>query len=79
MNFNFTQPIRLILLILVLGFSTAYADNGTSKLQLIKIKNTMAGGEYLSAWREIRKLEKTDTITSELYFLGGECNFHLKN
>ena len=79
MNFNLMQTIRLTLLMLALGFSTVYADNGTSKLQLIKIKNTMAGGDYVSAWRELRKLEKTDTITSELYFLSGECNFHLKN
>jgi tetratricopeptide (TPR) repeat protein len=79
MNFNFMQTIRLVFLMLVLGFSTVYADNGTSKIQLIKIKNTMAGGDYVSAWRELRKLEKTDTITSELYFLSGECNFHLKN
>ena len=79
MNFNFMQTIRLTLLMLALGFSTVYADKGTSKLQLIKIKNTMAGGDYVSAWRELRNLEKTDTTTSELYFLSGECNYHLKN
>ena len=79
MNFNIMQTIRLVILMLVFGFSNVYADNGTSKLQLIKIKNTMAGGDYVSAWSELRKLEKTDTLTSELYYLGGECNFYLKN
>ena len=79
MNFNFMQTIRLALIILTFGISTVYADKGTSKLQLIKIKNTMAGGDYVSAWRELRNLEKTDTISSELYFLSGECNFYLKN
>lgn len=79
MNSNLMKPIRLILLVLAFGFTQVYADKGTSKLQLIKIKNTMASGDYVSAWRELRNLEKTDTTTSELYFLSGECNFHLKN
>ena len=79
MNSNFIQNTGLVILLFAFGFSTVYADNGTSKLQLIKIKNTMAGGDYVSAWSELRKLEKTDTLTSELYYLGGECNFYLKN
>ena len=55
------------------------SDNGTSKVQLIRVKNMMMGGDYFTAMRVMRDLEKTDSTTAELYFMSGECNYHLKN
>ncbi len=60
-------------------FSPIQADNGTSKVQLIRLKNMMMGGDYAAAYRALRDLEKSDTTSAELYAISGECNFHLKN
>ncbi|MFM2286670.1 MAG: hypothetical protein RLZZ543_2167 [Bacteroidota bacterium] len=72
---------KLLLLLLILGTSQLelMADKGAGKLQLLRIKNTMMGGDYATAWRSLRDMEKTDSTTAELYFMSGECHFHLKN
>ena len=57
----------------------AAGDNGPSKIQLLRIKNMMLGGDYASAWRVLRDMERTDSTSSELFFMSGECNFRLKN
>jgi tetratricopeptide (TPR) repeat protein len=54
-------------------------DNGTSKVQLIRVKNLIMGGDYYTAMKVIRDLEKSDSTTAELYFMSGECHFQLKN
>lgn len=54
-------------------------DNGTGKVQLIRVKNLLMGGDYYTAMKVIRDLEKTDTTTAELYFMSGECHYQLKN
>ena len=59
--------------------SAHLSDNGTSKVQLIRVKNMMMGGDYFAAMRVMRDLEKSDSTTAELYFMSGECNYHLKN
>ncbi|MCB0820224.1 MAG: PD40 domain-containing protein, partial [Bacteroidetes bacterium] len=65
----FVQPLRAM----------EYADKGPGKLQLLRIKNMMMGGEYAAAWRALRELEATDSSSSELYAMSGECHFYLKN
>jgi len=54
-------------------------DHGTSKVQLLRVKNMINGGDYVGASRILRDFEKTDSVTSELYYLSGLCNFHLGN
>jgi len=74
--------INAFLIIIVLSlfsFKSLQADNGTSKVQLIRLKNMMMGGDYAAAYRALRDLEKSDTTSAELYAISGECNFHLKN
>ena len=61
------------------SYSPIIADNGTSKVQLIRLKNMMMGGDYAAAYRALRVLEKSDSTSAELYAISGECNFHLKN
>jgi tetratricopeptide (TPR) repeat protein len=54
-------------------------DKGPGKLQLLRIKNMMMGGEYAAAWRALRELEATDSTSAELFAMSGECHFYLKN
>ncbi|MEX1189121.1 MAG: hypothetical protein WED33_07670 [Bacteroidia bacterium] len=61
------------------AYSVQSNDRGPSKIQLLRIKNMMMGGEYASAWRTLRELEKTDSSSAEVFFMSGECNYHLKN
>ncbi len=79
MKLKMLRNLLLLLLISPVSQTHLYADNGTNKLQLLRIKNTMMGGDYATAWRSLRAMEKTDSTSAELYFLSGECNFHLKN
>jgi tetratricopeptide (TPR) repeat protein len=62
-----------------LSSAVLQAGEGTSKVQLIRLKNMMTGGDYAAAYRALRDLEKSDSTTAELYSISGECNFHLKN
>jgi len=79
MKIQMLRNLLLLLLILPVTQGNLYADKGANKLQLLRIKNTMMGGDYATAWRSLRDMEKTDSTTAELYFMSGECNFHLKN
>jgi tetratricopeptide (TPR) repeat protein len=79
------MPAKLISFLLLISFilPEAYSfeayDKGPSKIQLLRIKNMMLGGEYAAAWRALREMEKTDSSSAEVFFMSGECNFHLKN
>jgi len=77
-GFQIKSLIALIVLTLF-NFSELKADNGTSKVQLIRLKNMMIGGDYAAAYRALRDLEKSDTTSVELYAISGECNYYLKN
>ena len=79
MKLNMLRNLLLLLLLLPVVRVNVFADNSPHKLQLLRIKNTMMGGDYITAWRSLRSMEKTDSTSSELYFMSGECNFHLKN
>lgn len=73
-------PLSIIAILLSAEPVSAHVtDNGTSKVQLIRVKNMMMGGDYFTAMRVMRDLEKSDSTTAELYFMSGECNYHLKN
>lgn len=80
-NRQFSRNLLLPLLLVLTSLApfSSNADNGTGKVQLLRIKNMMKGGDYMGAWHIIRGLEKSDTSTAELYYLGGTCHFHLKN
>lgn len=77
--------LRIISFLLFIAFFTPNlladkpADKGPSKIQLLRIKNMMMGGEYANAWRALRELEKSDSSSAEVFFMSGECNYYLKN
>ncbi len=71
---------ELLVICVLMPFQPAFsADKGTSKMQLLRVKNMMAAGDFIAAFRVLREYEKTDSITSELYYLSGKCDFNLKN
>lgn len=77
------RRILVLFLCSVLSFSAvlraSVLDNGTSKVQIIRVKNMIGAGEYYEAMRVIRDLEKSDTANAELAYLGGKCHMNLRN
>lgn len=71
-----------LLLALALGsnnYAVAFQGDGPNKMQLMRVKNLMNGGDYYAALRLIREMEKVDSASAEILSLSGECNFILKN
>jgi len=61
------------------NYAVAIQGDGPSKMQLMRVKNLMNGGDYYAALRLIREMEKVDSASAEILSLSGECNFILKN
>lgn len=61
------------------NYAVAIQGDGPSKMQLMRVKNLMNGGDYYAALRLIREIEKEDSSSADILVLSGECNFVLKN
>jgi len=73
------RPVIGLIIVLVLGnHQSAFADKGTSRAQLLRVKNLMNANDFAAAWRLIATLEKSDTVSAELYYMGGTCLYSLK-
>lgn len=57
----------------------AQADNGTLKVQMARVRNLMAGGDYYGAIRVLRELEKTNPTNDAVFYRSGQCHYQLKN
>ena len=79
MSGKLIQYFLVVALLFPIGGAYLHADKGPNKIQLLRIKNMMIGGDYAAAWRVLRDMEKTDSSSSEVFSMSGECNFYLKN
>jgi tetratricopeptide (TPR) repeat protein len=79
MSVKLIQYFLIAVMILPFGNAQLHADKGPGKIQILRIKNMMMGGDYAAAWRVLRDMEKTDSASSEVFSMSGECNFHLRN
>ena len=65
--------------LIVVSPFTASADNGTLKVQMARVKNLMAGGDYYGAIRVLRELEKSNPNNDAVFYRSGQCHYQLKN
>ncbi|MFN4122398.1 MAG: tetratricopeptide repeat protein [Flavobacteriales bacterium] len=54
-------------------------DGGKLNLQLLRVKNMMSSGDYNSALRLLRDLQRQYPENAEVVFRLGECHYALKN
>lgn len=76
---NILPSFLLVVALLSNNSVGAFAGDGPSKMQIMRVKNLMNGGDYYAALRLIREMEKVDSSSAEVLSLSGECNFILKN
>lgn len=72
--------IKFFAIVFLLGSSlNVQADNGSLKVQMARVRNLMAGGDYYGAIRVLRELEKTNPDNEAVFYRSGQCHFQLKN